>query len=136
MISYSIVISTYNQLDTLKLTLESLRRQTQERLDEVCRAAGFVENYLHAHGVDHADALEREALLGLEERDFVADAMGERMLAPAAALVRVPELLDATLAAPLCCAGWTAFGALRAKRASAETRSSEGGTGGRERRSW
>lgn len=31
---------------------------------------------------------------------------------PAQHLVRVPEALDASLAAPLCCAGWTAYGAL------------------------
>jgi alcohol dehydrogenase, propanol-preferring len=34
-------------------------------------------------------------------------------IAPAAALVRVPEDLPAAEAAPLCCAGWTAYGALR-----------------------
>jgi propanol-preferring alcohol dehydrogenase len=32
---------------------------------------------------------------------------------PASALVRVPAALAATAAAPLCCAGWTAYGALR-----------------------
>jgi propanol-preferring alcohol dehydrogenase len=32
---------------------------------------------------------------------------------PAACLARVPDSLDALEAAPLCCAGWTAFGALR-----------------------
>jgi propanol-preferring alcohol dehydrogenase len=32
---------------------------------------------------------------------------------PAAGLVRVPEALSPQEAAPLCCAGWTAFGALR-----------------------
>ena len=36
------------------------------------------------------------------------------VVAPAAGLVRVPDgLLAASIAAPLCCAGWTAFGALR-----------------------
>jgi propanol-preferring alcohol dehydrogenase len=35
------------------------------------------------------------------------------MHAPASALVRVPEELPAAEAAPLCCAGWTAAGALR-----------------------
>jgi len=40
-------------------------------------------------------------------------AMGERVLAPSAGLVRVPEALTAETAAPLCCAGWTAYGALR-----------------------
>jgi propanol-preferring alcohol dehydrogenase len=40
-------------------------------------------------------------------------ALGEYALVPAAALVRVPEGLDAAEAAPLCCAGWTAYGALR-----------------------
>ena len=34
-------------------------------------------------------------------------------IAPAAALVRVPEGLGAEIAAPLCCAGWTAYRALR-----------------------
>jgi propanol-preferring alcohol dehydrogenase len=33
--------------------------------------------------------------------------------APAAKLTRVPEGLAAAIAAPLCCAGWTAYGALR-----------------------
>jgi alcohol dehydrogenase, propanol-preferring len=37
----------------------------------------------------------------------------EYALTPAAALVRVPADLPAAEAAPLCCAGWTAFGALR-----------------------
>jgi propanol-preferring alcohol dehydrogenase len=32
---------------------------------------------------------------------------------PAPLLVRVPEALSAAAAAPLCCAGWTAYGALR-----------------------
>jgi propanol-preferring alcohol dehydrogenase len=40
-------------------------------------------------------------------------ALGEYALVPAAALVRVPEGIDAAEAAPLCCAGWTAYGALR-----------------------
>ncbi len=40
-------------------------------------------------------------------------ALSEFAIVPAAALVRVPEALDAVQAAPLCCAGWTAFGALR-----------------------
>ncbi len=40
-------------------------------------------------------------------------ALGDRVLAPAAGLVRVPDDLAAEVAAPLCCAGWTAFGALR-----------------------
>ena len=40
-------------------------------------------------------------------------ALGEYAIAPARALVRVPERLSATDAAPLCCAGWTAYGALR-----------------------
>lgn len=35
------------------------------------------------------------------------------MIAPGSALVRVAETLDAAAAAPLCCAGWTAYGALR-----------------------
>jgi propanol-preferring alcohol dehydrogenase len=34
-------------------------------------------------------------------------------MAPARAVVRVPAELDAAQAAPLCCAGWTAYGALR-----------------------
>ncbi len=40
-------------------------------------------------------------------------ALTEYAIMPAAALVRVPETLAAAEAAPLCCAGWTAFGALR-----------------------
>jgi propanol-preferring alcohol dehydrogenase len=40
-------------------------------------------------------------------------ALGDYALAPASALVRVPETLAAAEAAPLCCAGWTAYGALR-----------------------
>jgi alcohol dehydrogenase, propanol-preferring len=43
----------------------------------------------------------------------IQGALGDRVIAPAAALIRVPDALPATLAAPLCCAGWTAFGALR-----------------------
>ena len=43
----------------------------------------------------------------------IQGALGDRVIAPAAALVRVPESIPAVLAAPLCCAGWTAFGALR-----------------------
>ncbi len=34
-------------------------------------------------------------------------------VAPAAHLVRIPESLPAHAAAPLCCAGWTAYGAIR-----------------------
>ena len=40
-------------------------------------------------------------------------ALSEYAIAPASALVRVPEGLAAADAAPLCCAGWTAYGALR-----------------------
>ncbi len=40
-------------------------------------------------------------------------ALGEYAMAPARALVRVPEEIAAELAAPLCCAGWTAYAALR-----------------------
>jgi propanol-preferring alcohol dehydrogenase len=40
-------------------------------------------------------------------------ALTDFALAPAAGLVRVPEQLAADQAAPLCCAGWTAWGALR-----------------------
>jgi propanol-preferring alcohol dehydrogenase len=43
----------------------------------------------------------------------IQGALGGRVLVPAAALVRVAEGIPAALAAPLCCAGWTAFGALR-----------------------
>jgi propanol-preferring alcohol dehydrogenase len=39
--------------------------------------------------------------------------LGEYAMAPASALVRVPEEIAAAVAAPLCCAGWTAYGALR-----------------------
>jgi propanol-preferring alcohol dehydrogenase len=40
-------------------------------------------------------------------------ALAEFAMAPASALVRVPAVLAAADAAPLCCAGWTAYGALR-----------------------
>ncbi|HWC96557.1 MAG TPA: alcohol dehydrogenase catalytic domain-containing protein [Candidatus Sulfopaludibacter sp.] len=40
-------------------------------------------------------------------------ALSEYAIVPASALIRVPEELPAAVAAPLCCAGWTAFGALR-----------------------
>src|SRR5579864_4363062 len=40
-------------------------------------------------------------------------ALAEYVTAPAAALARVPADLPAAAAAPLCCAGWTAFGAIR-----------------------
>ena len=46
-------------------------------------------------------------------------ALGEYAIVPAAALVRVPEDIAAEVAAPLCCAGWTAFGALREANLSA-----------------
>jgi propanol-preferring alcohol dehydrogenase len=40
-------------------------------------------------------------------------ALAEYMTAPAAALARVPADVPVATAAPLCCAGWTAFGAIR-----------------------
>jgi propanol-preferring alcohol dehydrogenase len=40
-------------------------------------------------------------------------AMAEYAIVPAAGLVRVPPELTAADAAPLCCAGWTAYAALR-----------------------
>jgi propanol-preferring alcohol dehydrogenase len=40
-------------------------------------------------------------------------ALSDSVIAPAAALVRVPETLPAEIAAPLCCAGWTAYRALQ-----------------------
>ncbi|HEY1495497.1 MAG TPA: alcohol dehydrogenase catalytic domain-containing protein, partial [Candidatus Solibacter sp.] len=40
-------------------------------------------------------------------------ALGEYAMVPASALVRVPEDIAAAEAAPMCCAGWTAYGALR-----------------------
>lgn len=40
-------------------------------------------------------------------------ALSEYAIVPAAALVAIPEDLPAVEAAPLCCAGWTAYGALR-----------------------
>ena len=40
-------------------------------------------------------------------------ALSDSMIGPANALVRVPEKLPAEIAAPLCCAGWTAHRALR-----------------------
>jgi propanol-preferring alcohol dehydrogenase len=39
--------------------------------------------------------------------------MSQYAIASAAGLVRVPEELAAHIAAPLCCAGWTAFSAIR-----------------------
>jgi propanol-preferring alcohol dehydrogenase len=39
-------------------------------------------------------------------------ALSDSVIAPAAALVRVPENLKAEIAAPLCCAGWTAYRAV------------------------
>jgi propanol-preferring alcohol dehydrogenase len=45
---------------------------------------------------------------------YTADgAMAEYLVAPANALVHVPSDLNATEVAPLCCAGWTAAGAVR-----------------------
>jgi propanol-preferring alcohol dehydrogenase len=43
-------------------------------------------------------------------------ALSDCVIAPASALVRVPEGLAAEIAAPLCCAGWTAYRALREAR--------------------
>jgi propanol-preferring alcohol dehydrogenase len=43
-------------------------------------------------------------------------ALSGYVIAPAAALVRVPEGLAPEIAAPLCCAGWTAYCALREAR--------------------
>ncbi|HWB85300.1 MAG TPA: alcohol dehydrogenase catalytic domain-containing protein [Bryobacteraceae bacterium] len=43
----------------------------------------------------------------------ISGALSEYVVAPAKALVRVPQDLAAEEAAPLCCAGWTAYGALR-----------------------
>jgi propanol-preferring alcohol dehydrogenase len=40
-------------------------------------------------------------------------ALSEYAVVPASSLVRVPQELAAADAAPLCCAGWTAWGALR-----------------------
>jgi propanol-preferring alcohol dehydrogenase len=39
--------------------------------------------------------------------------LADHAIVPAAGLVRVPDDLPAAIAAPLCCAGWTAFAALR-----------------------
>jgi len=45
---------------------------------------------------------------------YTADgAMAEYIVAPASTLVHVPSDLDAAEVAPLCCAGWTAAGAVR-----------------------
>ncbi len=45
---------------------------------------------------------------------YTADgAMAEYLLAPAKTLVHAPSDLNATELAPLCCAGWTAAGAIR-----------------------
>ena len=46
----------------------------------------------------------------------IQGAMGEVVAVPAKALVRVPGSLAPETTAPLCCAGWTAFGALREAR--------------------
>jgi propanol-preferring alcohol dehydrogenase len=43
-------------------------------------------------------------------------ALSDYVIAPAAALVRVPATLPASVAAPLCCAGWTAYRALTEAR--------------------
>lgn len=43
----------------------------------------------------------------------VNGALSEYAVVPAPMLVRVPDALPAAEAAPLCCAGWTAYGALR-----------------------
>ena len=43
----------------------------------------------------------------------IPGALAQYAVAPAAALARVPAELPAASAAPLCCAGWTAFGAIR-----------------------
>lgn len=40
-------------------------------------------------------------------------ALAEYALAPTAALVRAPGDIEAAALAPMCCAGWTAFGAVR-----------------------
>ncbi|HTK75207.1 MAG TPA: alcohol dehydrogenase catalytic domain-containing protein, partial [Gemmataceae bacterium] len=40
-------------------------------------------------------------------------ALAEYAVAPAAALVRAPEGIDAAALAPMCCAGWTALGGVR-----------------------
>ena len=40
-------------------------------------------------------------------------ALSQYAVAPASALVGIPEDLPAAEASPLCCAGWTAYGALR-----------------------
>ena len=40
-------------------------------------------------------------------------AMAERAVAPAGRLARIPADLDSARAAPLCCAGWTAYCAVR-----------------------
>jgi propanol-preferring alcohol dehydrogenase len=40
-------------------------------------------------------------------------ALAEYVIAPATALVKAPEGIDAATLAPICCAGWTAVGAIR-----------------------
>jgi alcohol dehydrogenase, propanol-preferring len=40
-------------------------------------------------------------------------ALSEFAIAPAVSLVRIPASLESEQAAPMCCAGWTAYGALR-----------------------
>jgi alcohol dehydrogenase, propanol-preferring len=57
-------------------------------------------------------------------------AMGGVVNAAAQHLVRVPPGLSAELAAPLCCAGWTALGAVRGARLAAGQRLAIFGMGG------
>jgi propanol-preferring alcohol dehydrogenase len=40
-------------------------------------------------------------------------ALTDYAVAPASALVRIPDDLEAEMVAPLCCAGWTAYGGLQ-----------------------
>lgn len=57
-------------------------------------------------------------------------ALSDYAIAPASALVRVPENLVAGQAAPLCCAGWTAYGAVREAGLGAGGRLAVFGLGG------
>ena len=57
-------------------------------------------------------------------------ALAEYAVAPAAALVKAPEGVDAAALAPMCCAGWTALGAVREAGVAAGQRVALFGFGG------
>jgi len=77
-----------------------------------------------------AAGLERFCARQLQHGFTRHGAMGALVNVAAAQLVRVPPELPAVAAAPLCCAGWTALGAVRAARLGAEQRMAIFGLGG------